>query len=103
MYLSLTTMTKVMKQSKTYVNYESDHSAVQSSVNYAAETKCSVSKNCLGIVSVTVAEGNGTSYHAYALLDDEADETLCDERLLKMLAVPRRSVTYQMPTVIDST
>ena len=42
---------------------------------------------------------NGRTYKTYALLDDGADKTLCDERLLWKLNVPGRPVTFKIATV----
>ena len=77
-----------------------DNTATQSSVNCAA-TEDRV-KNCLGIIPVIVKGGNGNSYQTYALLDDGADKTLCDERLLKALDTEGKPVTYHMSTVSSS-
>ena len=76
---------------------KTDHTVMQPSVNCTA-TKGSV-KNCLGIIPVIVEGGNGNSCQTYALLDDGADKTLCDERLLQTLDLPSRPVTFQMSTV----
>ena len=81
-----------------WVNLKTDHAVTQSSVN-CASTKGSVVKNCLGIIPVTVVGGNGNSCQTYALLDDGADKTLCDERLLKIMNLACRPVTFQMSTV----
>ena len=42
---------------------------------------------------------NGNSCKTYALLDDGADKTLCDERLLDALNVSSRPVTFNISTV----
>ena len=56
-------------------------------------------KNCLGIIPVVVKGMNGNSFQTYALLDDGADKTLCDERLLDALNVSSRPVTFNIATV----
>ena len=83
------------------VDSERDHTAVKSLVHCSA-VRSSVLKNCLGIIPVSVTGGNGNSFRTYALLDNGADKTLCNERLLVMLDEPGRPVTYQMATVSDS-
>ena len=81
-----------------WVNLKTDHAVTQSSVN-CASTNGSVVKNCLGIISVTVIGGNGISCQTYAFLDDRADTTLCDERLLNNMNLPCIPVPFQMSTV----
>ncbi|KAH3772427.1 hypothetical protein DPMN_173765 [Dreissena polymorpha] len=54
---------------------------------------------CLGIIPVTVIGSEGHSCQTYALLDDGADKTLCDERLLQTLNVSSRPVTFQISTI----
>ncbi|CAG2242208.1 unnamed protein product [Mytilus edulis] len=78
-----------------------DHAATQPSVNCAA-TKGSMIKNCLGIVPVLVKGQNGNSCKTFALLDDGADKTLCDERLLQKLNIVSKPVTFEMSTVNSS-
>ena len=56
-------------------------------------------KACLGIIPVVVKGENGNTCRTYALLDDEADKSLCDERLLNALNVVRTPVTIQISTV----
>ena len=77
---------------------ETDHTATQPSVSCAA-TNTSFSKGCLGIIPVVVKGGNGNTCRTYALLDDGADKSLCDERLLNALNVVSRPVTFQISTV----
>lgn len=77
---------------------ESDHTAIQRSVSCAA-TNASISKNCLGIIPVVVKGGSGNSCQTYALMDDGADKSLCDERLLHALNVASRPVTFKISTV----
>ena len=77
---------------------ESDHTATQRSVSCAA-TNTSFSKTCLGIIPVVVQGEDGNSCQTYALLDDGADKSLCDERLLQALNVASRPVTSQISTV----
>ncbi|XP_060567693.1 uncharacterized protein LOC132726393 [Ruditapes philippinarum] len=76
-------------------------SVTQSSVNCAA-VKSSFVKNCLGVVPVIVRGENGIQCHTYALLDDGADKTLCDERLLQKLNVDCKPITFQISTVNSS-
>jgi hypothetical protein len=80
---------------------KSDHTAQQSIVN-CATTGGSYVKNCLGIIPVLVRGGSGTFFKTYALLDEGADKTLCDERLLKTLNLPSKPVTFQMSTASSS-
>ena len=42
---------------------------------------------------------NGNSFQTYAPLDDGADKTMCDERLLDALNVSSRPVTFNIATV----
>ena len=77
---------------------ESDHVDTQPSVSCGV-TKSSAPKNCLGIIPVVVTGGNGNSCETYALLDDGADKTLCDERLLRALSADSRQVTFNISTV----
>ena len=77
---------------------EKDHIATQPSVSCAA-TNNAFSKSCLGIIPVVVKGNNGNTCRTYALLDDGADKTLCDERLLNSLHISSRPVTFQMSTV----
>lgn len=77
---------------------ETDHTATQPSVSCTA-TNTSFSKGCLGIVPVVVEGGNGNTCRTYALLDDGADTSLCDERLLIALNVVSRPVTFQISTM----
>ncbi|CAC5413504.1 unnamed protein product [Mytilus coruscus] len=84
-----------------WVKPESDHTATHPSVNCAA-TDSSFVRNCLGIILVIVRGGDGNSCQTYALLDDGADKTLCDERLLKNLYLTSRPVTFHMSTVSSS-
>ena len=83
---------------------ESDGTATLPSVSCAA-TCSSTPKICLGIIPVVVNGMNGNSCKTYALLDDGADKTLCDERLLDALNVSSRPVTFNISTVspTDST
>ncbi|CAG2201460.1 unnamed protein product [Mytilus edulis] len=83
-----------------WVKPESDNTA-SPSVNCAA-TDNSLIRNCLGIIPVLVRGGDGNSCQTYALLDDGADKTLCDERLLKKLNLATRPVTFHMSTVSSS-
>ena len=77
---------------------DTDFAASQPSVSCAA-TNSLVSKSCLGIVPVVIKGGNGNTCRTYALLDDGADKSLCDERLLSSLNVASRPVTFQISTV----
>ncbi|CAG2219961.1 unnamed protein product [Mytilus edulis] len=58
--------------------------------------------NCLGIIPVLVKGRYGNSCTTYALLDDGADKTLCDERLLQKLNIASKPVTFEMSTVSSS-
>ena len=80
-----------------WVKPDNGHTAVQSSCNCAA-TEGSTVKNCLGIIPVIVRGGDGSSCQTYALLDDGADKTLCDERLLRSLNITGKPVTFRMST-----
>ena len=71
---------------------------MQPSVSCAA-TNTSFSKGCLGIIPVVVKGGNGNTCRMYALLDDGADKSLCDEWLLNALNVVSRPVTFQISAV----
>ena len=77
---------------------EKDHIATQPSVSCAA-TNTFFSKSSLGIIPVVVKGSDGNTCRTYALLDDGADKTLCDERLLKSLNISSRPVTFRMSTV----
>ena len=77
---------------------EKDCIATQPSVSCAA-TNTAFSKGCLGIIPVVVKGSDGNTCRTYALLDDGADKTLCDERLLKSLNISSRPVTFRMSTV----
>ena len=54
-------------------------------------------------IPVVVKGMNGNSFQTYALLDDGADKTLCDERLLDALNVSSRPVTFYIATVNSAT
>ncbi|XP_053376745.1 uncharacterized protein LOC123527045 [Mercenaria mercenaria] len=82
----------------TWVKPESDHTVTQPSVNCAA-TNGSFLKTCLGIIPITVKAWNGNSCQTYTLLDDGADKTLYDERLLQKLNYPGKPVTFQISTI----
>ena len=71
---------------------------MQPSVSCAA-TYSSTPKNCLGVIPVMVEGMNGKPCETFALLDDGADKTLCDERLLDALNVSSRPVTFNISTV----
>jgi hypothetical protein len=53
----------------------------------------------LGIIPVTVKGRDGYFCQTYALLDDGADKTLCDEKLIQKLNKSSRPVTFQISTV----
>ncbi|XP_060602645.1 uncharacterized protein LOC132755746 [Ruditapes philippinarum] len=76
----------------------SDKSVTQPSINCTA-TNGSFSKTCLGIIPVTVKGRDGYFCQTYALLDDGADKTLCDEKLIRKLNISSRPVTFQISTV----
>ena len=75
-----------------------DNAVTQPSVNCAAVNGSFV-KTCLGIIPVTVKGGNGHFCQTYALLDDGADKTLCDVRLIQQLNLTSRPVTFQISTI----
>ncbi|CAG2256055.1 unnamed protein product [Mytilus edulis] len=54
------------------------------------------------IIPVLVKGRNGNSCKTFALLDDGADKTLCDERLLQKLNIASKPVTFEMSTVSSS-
>lgn len=58
--------------------HENQLSVDRSSV-HCASTENEI-KNCVGIIPITVVGKEGRSLQTYALLDDGADKTLCDER-----------------------
>lgn len=84
-----------------WVNSETGQTATDTSVNCAA-IQGSVIKNCLGIIPVVVKGENGNTCQAYALLDDGADKTLCDERLLRKLNVNSKAITFAMSTACST-
>ncbi|XP_053406602.1 uncharacterized protein LOC128559321 [Mercenaria mercenaria] len=84
-----------------WVDSKSDHTDQQSVVNCATKSGSYV-KNCLGIIPVLVRGKSGTYCKTYALLDEGADQTLCDERLLKMLNLTSKPVTFKMSTASSS-
>lgn len=65
-------------------------------VDVLCSASCKTTKNCLGIIPVEVRCENGNSLTTYALVDDGADKTLCDERLIKKLNINSRPVTFHM-------
>ncbi|CAG2192350.1 unnamed protein product [Mytilus edulis] len=77
-------------------NNNTDHAATKVSINCSSAG--TVIKNCLGIIPVEVKGSNGKTCQTYALIDDGADKTLCDERLIKMLETESRPVTFKMTT-----
>ncbi|CAG2206251.1 unnamed protein product [Mytilus edulis] len=77
-------------------NNNTDHTATK--VGIHCSSAGTVIKNCLGIIPVEVKGSNGKTCQTYALIDDGADKTLCDERLIKMLETESRPVTFKMTT-----
>ena len=69
---------------------KSDHADTQPSVSCAVTN--SSPKNCLRIIPVVVKGGNDNPCVTYALLDDGADKTLCDECLLDALNVDSKTL-----------
>jgi len=57
-----------------------------------------MSKACLGIIPVRVTGSNSRTCDTYALIDDGADKSLCDERLLKRLGQKGRPVDFKITT-----
>ena len=55
--------------------------------------------NYLGIVPVSVVGSNGKTCVTHALIDDGANRTLCDVRLLKKLGLKGEPITYDVATV----
>lgn len=84
-----------------WVKSGSNHTATQPSVNCASTSDNHV-KNCLGIIPVRVFGDSGVSCETYALIDDGADKTLCDERLIQKLKVSTKPVTFKLSTVSSS-
>ena len=84
-----------------WVKPESDRTAFQPSVNWAS-TKDSLLKAYLGIIPVKVTGINGNTCETYALIDDGADKSLCDVRLLKKLRQPGKPVDFKITTVNSS-
>ena len=96
-----------------WVRYDNDHTATSNvtvSDTYDTATvetnntvtkvsiHCStgnVVKNCLGIIPVIVKSANGNKCKTYALVDDGADKTLCDERLIQILETESRPVAFR--------
>ena len=74
------------------------NTATQPKVSCVATNTC-FSKSCLGIVPVVVKGENGNNSSKYALLDDGADKSSCDERLINALHVASRPVTFKISTV----
>ena len=77
---------------------ETNHTATQPKVRCVATNTC-FSSSCLGIIPVVVKGENGNNSRTYALLDDGADKSLCDERLINVLHVISRPVTLKISTV----
>ena len=75
-----------------WVRY-TDHAATNISVN--CPSTGTVIKNCLGIIPVSARGANGNTCETYALVDDGADKTLCDERLIQMLRTESRRSRFK--------
>ena len=84
-----------------WVEFTNDQSAADSSVNCTTKTDVKV-RTCLGIVPVVIAGDNGKTYKTHALLDDGADKSMCDERLLKILDIESRPVTFKVTTMTSN-
>ena len=84
-----------------WVQFTNDQSAADSSVNCTTKTDVKV-KTCIGIVPVIIAGNNGKTYTTHALLDDGADKSMCDERLLKILDIESRPVTFKVTTMTSN-
>ena len=78
-----------------------DQSAADSSVNCTTKTDVKV-RTCLGIVPVEIAKDNGKTFKTHALLNDGADKSMCDERLLKILDIESRPVTFKVTTMTSN-
>ncbi|KAH3792794.1 hypothetical protein DPMN_146293 [Dreissena polymorpha] len=76
---------------------QTSYTATYTSVN-CASAKEVIIKNCLALIPVVVRASNGNACRTYALIDDGADKTLCDERLLRQLNVESRKITFTMST-----
>ncbi|KAH3814347.1 hypothetical protein DPMN_142843 [Dreissena polymorpha] len=83
------------------VKPESDRNVFQPSV-YCASKQDSLLKAYLGIIPVKVTGINGNTCETYALIDDGADKSLCDVRLLKKLRQPGKPVDFKITTVNSS-
>ena len=81
-----------------WVEFTNDQSAADSSVNCTTKTDVKV-QTCIGIVPVIIAGNNGKTYTTHALLDDGADKSMCDERLLKILDIESRPFTFKVTTM----
>ena len=77
---------------------ETDHTATQPKVSCAATNTC-FSKSCLGIIPIVVRGERGNTCNTYALLDDGAGKSLCDDRLINALHLTSRPVTFIISTV----
>ena len=84
-----------------WVESTNDQSAADSSVNYTTKTDVKV-QTCIGLVPVIIAGNNGKTYTTHALLDDGADKSMCDERLLKILDLESRPVTFKVTTMTSN-
>ena len=49
-----------------------------------------------------IAGDNGKTFKTHALLDDGADKSMCDERLLKILDIESRPVTFKVTTMTSN-
>ena len=81
-----------------WVKFTNDQNAADSSVNCTTKTDVKV-KTCLGIVPVVITGKNGKTYKTHALLDDGADKSMCDERLLNILDIQSQTVTFKVTTM----
>ena len=84
-----------------WVEFTNDQSAADSSVNCTTKTDVKV-RTCIGIVPVIIAGNSGKTYTTHALLDDGADKSMCDERLLKILDLESRPVTFKVTTMTSN-
>ena len=84
-----------------WVEFTNDQNAADSSVNCATKTDVKV-QTCIGIVPVIIAGNNGKTYTTHALLDDGADKSMCDERLLKILDIESRPLTFKVTTMTSN-
>lgn len=70
---------------------------IQPSVNCATANGSHV-KTCLGIIPVKIAYNDGNLLQIYIYLDNGANKTLCDHRLLQKIRCQGKQITFQIST-----